>query len=84
MEDILDYARELLQNTLQNESGIRKFKSFFGISPNTLHKLIHAIQTDDPNRNFETKHIYWTLFWLKNCCVEAVCVIKISTEIARE
>lgn len=44
--------------------GLRRFKSFFGVSPNVCAVIWHLIKSDSSSSN-EPKHLLWALLFLK-------------------
>jgi hypothetical protein len=74
IEDI-KYAQDILKCTLTTQTSFKKFRSFFGIGVSSFAKLVRLLKVDSK----ETKHIFWTAFWLKNYCTESVCTVVFST-----
>lgn len=58
----LIYANHNRNNS--NLTGLRKFKSFYGISPEVFSKLWKLIQNKPEGS--EPKHLLWTMLFLKN------------------
>ncbi len=51
--------------------GVRRFKSFFGVSQNVCAELWNLLRYDMPNES-KPKHLLWCLFFLKQYTVEHV------------
>lgn len=64
----LKYANYNSSNSIS--TGYRKFRTFYGITPNVFAKLWRLITEKPPGS--EPKHLLWCLFFLKNYNTEHV------------
>lgn len=56
---------------LSQKQGLRRFKTFYGVSPNISRILWALIETNVPE-TCEPKHLFWTLHFLKQYNTESV------------
>lgn len=56
---------------LSPKQGLRRFKTFYGVSPKICCILWTLLETRDPE-SCEPKHLFWTLHFLKQYHTETV------------
>lgn len=68
----LDLGKEMMKHESNSvKIGLRRFKTFFGISPKICAISWHLIKNDLP-MGYQEVHLLWALFFLKNYNKESV------------
>lgn len=71
-EFFYDIGKEMMEHRSKSRVvGLRRFKSFFGISPKICAISWELIKRDLPS-TYKPTHLLWTLFFLKNYNTEHV------------
>lgn len=76
MANLTNLFFDLGKKIIKHESrsglvGLRRFKSFFGVSPTICGTAWRLIQDNLPN-NYEKIHLLWALMFLKNYATETI------------
>lgn len=72
VEMFYDLGREIMDHRSKSRVvGLRRFKSFFGISPKICAISWQLIKRDLPT-NYKPVHLLWALFFLKNYNTESI------------